>query len=509
MVFILHWAETKTFQNFHEKQKIVALEEEMQSLGVDAHATLFFCPCLRACMYRDIYGTLRSYSLEQRWTTLLRLKAPLRKKKTAALRAKHLPSPHNNFLNQCPVSTVLASHNPSSLPQTRTTAPSYSSHQSSLQALRPRARSYPTHPPPQHLKSSQSCCCPAPRVYQPMAEQEQKPSLQAAVDLPVAWPHKPSTIMRLDMHLLLAPHVCYGLCCHVTKCTWPWMAGQNDSEIFTLFPVLSFSQRSGRAPVSNAASRARAWQAAFQQSARSTAWCTTLSCLRRYCQTHRKQCRQRCILSFHHFPFCLKPISCPFTASLMVTNAFSVYNTRQLRCPEEQPLQSLLPGNPCPDLSRHSSLCEDAFICVISLLYLHDLSPWMPNSACTTTQPHCMSCRKLLWLRSERQCLEQSCGFSLLCQRCVSLQGQGPAPDLAVWTPSVCTTDSSLIAKPQGNSWLPVTELLFAYRCPHRYSTMEEMTDCRVTSSAALVLDALAPLTTSLSSSTSLFAGQA
>lgn len=35
MIFILHWTETKTFQNIHRKQKMFVLEEQTQSFRVD------------------------------------------------------------------------------------------------------------------------------------------------------------------------------------------------------------------------------------------------------------------------------------------------------------------------------------------------------------------------------------------------------------------------------------------------------------------------------------------
>lgn len=126
-----------------------------------------------------------------------------------------------------------------------------------------------------------------------------------------------------------------------------------------------------------------------------------------------------------------------------------MYNARQLCCPEEQPLQSVLPGNPCLGLSKHFSVCEDAFICTLSLLRLHCLSPRMPNSAYTSAQPRCMSCRKLPVVKvREAASLEGSCGFSFLCRQCVALQVHGPAHYLAFQTPSVCSADSGLIAKP-------------------------------------------------------------
>lgn len=151
--------------------------------------------------------------------------------------------------------------------------------------------------------------------------------------------------------------------------------------------------------------------------------------------------------TFLHLTF---SVLCPHPiCQRLVTNAFPVYNARQLRCPEEQPLQSVLPGNPCLGLSKHFSACEDAFIHRLSLLRLHSLSPWMPNSAYTSAQPRCMSCRKLPAVKvREAASLEGSCGFSFLCRQCAALQVHGPAHYLAFQTPSVCAADSGLIAKP-------------------------------------------------------------
>ena len=42
MLFILRWTETEAFQNIHEKRKIFALEEQMQSMEEDTHTLLFF-----------------------------------------------------------------------------------------------------------------------------------------------------------------------------------------------------------------------------------------------------------------------------------------------------------------------------------------------------------------------------------------------------------------------------------------------------------------------------------
>jgi len=126
-------------------------------------------------------------------------------------------------------------------------------------------------------------------------------------------------------------------------------------------------------------------------------------------------------------------------------------NTQQLCCPEEQPLRSFLPVNPCPGLSRHFPVCQAAFAYMLALLHLHNLSPWTLNSACTSTQPCCMSCRKLPVAEvREAASLEDSCGSMLLCQQYVALHGHSPAQHLAFRTPSVCSADSGLSAKPHG-----------------------------------------------------------
>ena len=177
-------------------------------------------------------------------------------------------------------------------------------------------------------------------MYQPTAGQGQTSSLQTGIDLLVYWPHYPSTSTKQDTHSLLASHVCRGLHCYATRSTCPWMAGQNDGEIFALFPVVLFSQRIGRALVSNAASQTCAGRAAFQQSASSAAWWSAPSCLQNCCWTSEKWCRLRHVLSFHHVPSWPVPIwdgkayvpichwegichyQWYYQLSLMVTNAF-------------------------------------------------------------------------------------------------------------------------------------------------------------------------------------------
>lgn len=105
----------KLFKTSTESKRCLSWKSKRKALECTPCHPFLLCPCLRTCTCRDIYGALHSYSLQLRWRTLLRIKAPLGKKEnSAALKAKHLPSAHNNFQNQCPISMVLASHNPSS-----------------------------------------------------------------------------------------------------------------------------------------------------------------------------------------------------------------------------------------------------------------------------------------------------------------------------------------------------------------------------------------------------------
>lgn len=278
------------------------------------------------------------------------------------------------------------------------------------------------------------------------------------------------------------------------------MAGQNNGEILALFAVILLSWRSGRALVRNAAGQASAGQDTFQWST----W-TILSWLQHCCQTLGKQCRWQHVLSIYHVPFCPVPLPHMSASQLMVTKAFPVYHTWQLSWGAATSVR----------LARKTlSWSQQAFLSLQGCVHLHALapspaqSPWMPNSACTSAQPHCLSCRKLPVVKVRGSSSQRELCFLIRLPATCCSAGAWPSTlssplDHICRCRFNCKTSWAMADCPWQSSYLHTGVLISTP------PTRDGATHQRTKSFAELVLDALALLMIWLSSWPSLFAAQA
>lgn len=303
-------------------------------------------------------------------------------------------------------------------------------------------------------------------------------------------------MVKLDIHLLLASHACHGL----LQPKAPGLYDRSKQWWDTGFIRCRFAVL-------------EKWQGFGEECCRpGKCWARHLPMV---CKDHSKltpallsNSRETVQMATCSFNLSCPFLSCPPIPHVSITTDGdkglpSVQHTAVVL--EEQPLQPILPGNPCPGLSRHFSVCKDAFICMLLLLHLRSLSPQMPNSACTSAQAHCMSCRKLPVVKvRDSSSQRELCFLIALPAMCCSA---------ATW-PSLLDP-ISLFCRCRLNcktlwamaDWQWQSSYLRTGVLTSTSPAREGATHQRTKSFVKLVLDALALLMIWLSSSVSLFAG--